>query len=262
MAIKLTIQGLLIYATMAAYLSGVAAWLAGGRKLAWRAYAAGFALAAASCIYRWLDARHAPLANMFEVLLFMGMLMFPLSVFCRRVLRVGGECWDMLIAAAVLAGPGFAMKADPAPLMPALQSPLFTPHVTAYLIAYVVMAKAAVAAAGLLARGEGIGEAGGAREPGVYRLMCLAFPLLTAGLVLGAIWGKLAWGDWWNWDPKELWSLAGWLICAGYFHYRAMSGRAHPRANAAIVLAAVAVIVITLLWVNLGRIFAGLHSYA
>lgn len=259
MAIKLTIQGLLIYAAMAAYLSGVAAWLAGARKLAWGAYAAGFVLAGASCVYRGLDAGHAPLANMFEVLLFMGMLMFPLSVFCRRLLGVGGECWDMLIAAAVLAGPGFAMKADAAPLMPALQSPLFIPHVAAYLIGYVVMGKAAVAAVGLLVKGH---EAATDREPGVHRLMCLAFPLLTAGLVLGAVWGKLAWGDWWNWDPKELWSLAGWLICAGYFHYRAMSGRARPRANATIVLAAAAVIVITLLWVNLAGIFAGLHSYA
>ena len=258
MAIKLTIQGLLIYAAMAAHLSGVAAWLAGGRRLAWRAYAAGFALASASCIYRGLDAGHAPLANMFEVLMFMGMLMFPLSVFCRLFLAVGGECWDMLLAAALLAGPGFAMKADAAPLMPALQSPLFIPHVAAYLMGYVVMGKAAVAAAGLLGRGSGAADL----EPGIYRLMCLAFPLLTAGLVLGAVWGKRAWGDWWNWDPKELWSLAGWLICAGYFHYRAVSGRRHPRASAAIVLAAAAVIVITLLWVNLARIFAGLHSYA
>ena len=46
------------------------------------------------------------------------------------------------------------------------------------------------------------------------------FRLLTLGLLLGSLWGKLAWGDYWGWDPKELWSLVCWLIYLGYFHFR------------------------------------------
>ena len=59
-----------------------------------------------------------------------------------------------------------------------------------------------------------------------------------------------------------MWSLASWLACAGTFHFRRMLGRRFPRANAAWILAAAALITITLPWANLSRLFAGLHSYA
>jgi ABC-type transport system involved in cytochrome c biogenesis permease subunit len=96
----------------------------------------------------------------------------------------------------------------------------------------------------------------------VYRLVCLGFPFLTAGLLSGALWGKQAWGDWWNWDPKELWSLATWLLYVAYFHVRAILPHRRPRVEACIVVLGLALIVITLLWVNLSRLFPGLHSYA
>jgi ABC-type transport system involved in cytochrome c biogenesis permease subunit len=100
-------------------------------------------------------------------------------------------------------------------------------------------------------------------EGRAYRVAAMGFPLLTLGLVLGAVWGKLAWGDYWNWDPKELWSLVSWLVYLGYFHVRSTWGVRYPRLNAALVLAGLVAILVTLLWVNLGRIFAGgMHSYA
>lgn len=86
--------------------------------------------------------------------------------------------------------------------------------------------------------------------------------MLTLGLLLGAVWGKMAWGDYWNWDPKELWGLVMWLLYVGYFQFRAMFGPRHLRINCVVAVAGSVVIVITLLWVNLAVIFAGLHSYA
>ena len=88
------------------------------------------------------------------------------------------------------------------------------------------------------------------------------FPLLTLGLVLGSVWGQSAWGDWWGWDPKELWSLASWLVYLGYFHFRYMFAKRFPRINSLWVILGLVVIIITLLWVNLSRLFLGLHSYA
>jgi ABC-type transport system involved in cytochrome c biogenesis permease subunit len=52
------------------------------------------------------------------------------------------------------------------------------------------------------------------------------------------------------------------LIFVGYLHFRWAYGRRFARVNSALVLSGTAAIVCTLLWVNLGRIFSGLHSYA
>ena len=77
-------------------------------------------------------------------------------------------------------------------------------------------------------------EGGGiSHEQATYRMVCVGFPLLTLGLILGSYWGKLAWGDYWGWDPKELWSLASWLVYVGYFHFRYMFGKKYLRANSA-----------------------------
>jgi ABC-type transport system involved in cytochrome c biogenesis permease subunit len=93
-------------------------------------------------------------------------------------------------------------------------------------------------------------------------LVCLGFPFLSLGLFLGSVWGKLAWGDWWGWDPKELWSLACWLMVVFYFHWRHRYGQTRPRTNCFWIVLGFIFIVITLLWVNLSRIFAGMHNYA
>ena len=68
----------------------------------------------------------------------MGMMIYPLSVFCRRLLRVGGEAADMLIGVILLIPAGFVFHAEPQKLPPALQSWLFTPHVAVYLMSYVI----------------------------------------------------------------------------------------------------------------------------
>jgi len=265
MAIKWTILGLLVYAAMAAHLAACAALAGRARRAGWALYAAGFVVTAVAFGLRWREVAHVPLQNMFEVCVCLGMLMLPITLFCRRFLGVGGEAADAAIGLVILLPAGFIFKADPQHLPPALQSPLFIPHVAAYMLSYVIMAKAAVPAALALVaayapRGE---KAVVPYETAAYRMVALGFPLLTLGLVLGAVWGKIAWGDYWNWDPKELWSLVSWLVYLAYFHFRHLFGARHRRANSAFVIAGLAAILITLLWVNLARIFAGgMHSYA
>ncbi len=80
MEIKWTFQGLLIYATMLAYLLAFISLSARYKKLGTVFYAAGFGLAAAGFAYRWYDAGHVPLQNLFEVFLCLGMLIYPLSL--------------------------------------------------------------------------------------------------------------------------------------------------------------------------------------
>jgi hypothetical protein len=56
----------------------------------------------------------------------------------------------------------------------------------------------------------------------------------------GAWWGKLAWGDYWNWDPKELWSLVSWLMFLGYFHFRYLYGTRFAGVNVVIIVGGIA----------------------
>ena len=260
MEIKWTILGLAIYTAMTLYAGAAILFAVRVRRVAWAVYGLGFAAAAAGWGLRWVEAGHVPLQNLFEVFLTLGALMFPITLFGRRFLGVGLEWGDAVIGLKVLIPAGLVFGAEPRMLPPALQSSLFVPHVTAYMVAYVVMWKAMFSAFGVLVLG---GERRLRAERDTHVMVRLGFPLLTLGLVLGAVWGKIAWGDYWNWDPKELWSLVSWLIFLGYFHFRYQYGKKYPRANASLVLTGAAAIYLTLLWVNLARLFAGgLHSYA
>ena len=263
MAIKWTIQGCLIYAAMAAYGLAFILTMWQRRKTGTLAYRVGFVIAAVAFVYRWVHVGHIPMQNLFEVFLAMGMLIYILSAFSRRRLRVGVEPADMLIGIALLFPAGFVFGAAPQQLPPALQCFLFAPHVAVYVISYVIMAKATVQAVYQLSCPAGPRDAHLIDyEQATYRMVCLGFPLMTLGLILGSWWGHLAWADYWGWDPKELWSLASWLVYLAYFHFRYMYGRRYARLNSIWAIAGMTAIIITLLWVNLSKLFGGLHNYA
>lgn len=51
-----------------------------------------------------------------------------------------------------------------------------------------------------------------------YRVIAVGEILLTVGIILGGLWAHLAWGSYWQWDPKETAALASWAIYASYLH--------------------------------------------
>jgi len=181
------------------------------RKTGTLVYQAGFVIAAVAFVYRWVHVGHVPMQNLFEVFLTMGMLIYPLSVFSRRRLRVGVEPADMLIGIVLLFPAGFVFDAAPQQLPPALQCFLFAPHVAVYVISYVIMTKATVQAVCQLSCPAGPKDAHLVDyEQAAYRMICLGFPLMTSGLILGSWWGHLAWGVFLCLVPKELYLL--WLL--------------------------------------------------
>jgi cytochrome c-type biogenesis protein CcsB len=90
---------------------------------------------------------------------------------------------------------------------------------------------------------------------------CLAvgFPLLTLGIITGSIWAKQAWSSYWQWDPKETWSLITWLIYAALLHQRFRVGWRRRRA-AIMAIVGFAAALFTLWGVNF--LLKGLHTYA
>jgi cytochrome c-type biogenesis protein CcsB len=83
----------------------------------------------------------------------------------------------------------------------------------------------------------------------IFGLIAAAFPLLTAGLALGAGWAHTAWGRAWGWDPKEVWSLITWLIYLFYLTARFGAGW-RGRRTAYLSLAGFAVVLFTYVGVN------------
>ena len=76
----------------------------------------------------------------------MGVAVYLISIICERFLNINQRIIDMLIGVIVLFPAGFIFSEAPQQLPPALQSVFFVPHVAAYLFAYILMFKAAVAA--------------------------------------------------------------------------------------------------------------------
>jgi len=248
MTMQRNLIGGLIYAAMLAYAFAAIGMLSRNRRAGRALHLVGFLLAAGALVVHSVRVGRPPMANLFDVFLCLGVATYPLAQFCRRYLHVEDGAADALMGLLVLFPVGFVFPAGRGSL-PA-----------EYLLAYVIMLKAGVSAFQTLRMPDADGcERCGAETA---RLVCLGFPLLTLGLVLGSVWGERAWGDYWNWDPKELWGLAMWLVYVAYFHVRRMEAEGARRGSSCVAIAGVGVIVVTVLWVNLSRIFAGLHSYA
>nr|YP_010337109.1 cytochrome c biogenesis protein [Pseudoerythrocladia kornmannii]QUE28190.1 CcsA [Pseudoerythrocladia kornmannii]UNJ16694.1 cytochrome c biogenesis protein [Pseudoerythrocladia kornmannii] len=91
-----------------------------------------------------------------------------------------------------------------------------------------------------------------------YRTIGLGFPLLTIGIIAGAVWANEAWGTYWSWDPKETWALITWLIFAAYLHTRINKAWEGKRPA---ILASVGFVVVWICYLGVNFLGKGLHSY-
>ena len=98
-----------------------------------------------------------------------------------------------------------------------------------------------------------------ALENFAFRLNALAFVMWTFTLAAGAIWASQAWGRYWGWDTKEVWTFVIWVVYAAYLHARATRGWAGPR-SAWLSIIGYLCIIFNFTVVNI--FFSGLHSYS
>ncbi|GGY40445.1 c-type cytochrome biogenesis protein CcsB [Streptomyces tanashiensis] len=92
-----------------------------------------------------------------------------------------------------------------------------------------------------------------------YRVNAAVFPLWTFTIIAGAIWAGDAWGRYWGWDAKEVWSFITWVGYAAYLHARATAGWKGRKA-AYIALIAFACFLFNYYGVNI--FVSSKHSYA
>ena len=239
----------------------------------------GGLLLIAAAAMRGLSVNRPPLGNMFEFALVGAM--FVVVVFVAISLSRDIRWLGLFVVGPVLLTLGLAITVfytDASELLPSLRSVWLVIHVTVatfavalFTIAFSVTILHLVKTwlEGQAALGVGMSRVrttvNTALPPArsldrtAYGLHAVAFPLWTFTLIAGAIWAEQAWGHYWNWDPKEVWTFVIWVVYAAYLHARATTGWS-PKAANYLALAGYGAILVNYLVVNV--FFVGQHSYS
>ena len=91
-----------------------------------------------------------------------------------------------------------------------------------------------------------------------YRILGIGFPLLTIGILSGAVWANEAWGSYWSWDPKETWAFITWLVFAIYLHARITKGWEGTKPA---IIASFGFFIVWICYLGVNILGTGLHSY-
>jgi len=91
-----------------------------------------------------------------------------------------------------------------------------------------------------------------------YRIIAVGLPLLSLGIITGAMWAKEAWGAYWQWDPKETAALLSWIVYAAYMH---LHTRPNLRGTFTAWVSIVGFLSIIFCYLGVNIWISGLHSY-
>ncbi|WP_226346510.1 c-type cytochrome biogenesis protein CcsB [Agilicoccus flavus] len=229
-----------------------------------------------SMVLRGLSVRRAPVSNMFEFAVAGSFVVLALylALAQRRPLKWLG----VFVVTPVLLVLGIAIRSwytAASELVPSLQDAWLVIHVPVAILATAIFTLGFIVLLLQLAqarREQAIarGQRGRPRflaglpdstslDRTAYSLNILGFPLWTFTLIAGAIWGQKAWGTYWSWDPKEVWTFVIWTIYAAYLHARATSGWSLRTAN---IIAVVGYLAIIVNFTIVNYFFPGMHSYS
>ena len=234
-----------------------------GKKAAWWVFLLGFGCHLGYFVWRGIVAGRMPLSSQFEFACGLALGVAVMLLVLRT--RIGGD-WITLGgigAAGLMQGYAALQPMEINELMPALRSFWFTFHIGAAVFSYASFLVAGCYALRYVLQARR-GEDPGSRqmrqlEYSSYRLVALGFLLLTAVIVIGAIWAEAAWSSYWTWDPKEVWALITWLIYGIYLHIR-LRGQKSGSWLCWYVILAIPAFLFTFAGVN--KLLPGLHAYA
>ena len=239
---------------------------------------------------RWFTNSYFPLSNLYESLIFLTWALTFIQ------LLIENQSKSKLIGAInlpiALFTIGFATLSLPnemklaSPLVPALKSNWLMMHVSVMMVSYSTLIIGSLLSILFLiiSKGQNITLQGNSYETTIktniiinsklnnsmrlnllesidnlsYRIIGLGFPLLTIGIISGAVWANEAWGSYWSWDPKETWALITWLIFAIYLHTRL--NKAWQGKKPALI-ASLGFIIVWICYLGVNFLGQGLHSY-
>jgi len=237
-------------------------------------------------ILRWIESHHFPLSNLYESLLFLtwsltlGHFLLPTKIGSKLLIGAITAPSALFVNAFASLTLSENLKSS-APLVPALQSNWLMMHVTMMIVSYSLLILGSLFSIAIVflsfpnltknmqtlpssTEDQSSFESNSTQgfvqllDNLSYRTLGFGFPILTIGILSGAVWANQAWGSYWSWDPKETWAFITWVIFAIYFHFR------FNKKWSGIKPAIVASIGFIFLWVcylGVNLLGKGLHSY-
>jgi cytochrome c-type biogenesis protein CcsB len=256
--------GTLAYLIYIIFLKGVLS------KIAVTTVTTGFAFHTLALLTRYVEAGYTPVTNLYESLSFFAWMIIGilLIVNLRYKIKVLGAFLTPI--ALILMLFALALPKEIFPLAPALQSFWHPFHVIfAFLGNGIFTLTFCCGVMYLIQEHQLKSKRMGAlakRLPSLnllddlsYQSLKFGFPLLTLGIITGAVWAEYAWGRYWNWDPKETWSLITWLLYAALLHQRLTVGW---RGRKASIMAIIGFLTVLFTFLGVNLLLPGLHTYS
>ena len=205
---------------------------------------------------RWIISGNVPMSNGYESMLTVAWFVMLISIVMQFRLRIVMVFGFLLSGFFLLVS--HINQMDPAigQMMPVLNSPLLSIHVSIIMMSYALLSLTFICGLmGIFLRSHG--------EELQALSRIFLYPALTAmgfGIFIGAIWANVSWGNYWSWDSKETWALITFMIYAVVVHTQSLPIFRKPLAYHIYITLAFLSIVMTYFGVN--YFLTGMHSYA
>jgi len=206
-------------------------------------------------LQRSLSLGRLPLLGPHDTLTFFALSIAVMALFTSFSPPVRRTRW-FTIASGILAGLftviALGFKPLNMPLPQVLDTLWFELHVVLAFFSYALFVLGGLLCAAFLMRGErGFLDI-------QFKTALVGWSFFSASMVAGGIWGYYAWGTYWLWTPKELWTSVLWFFYALLLHLR-IKGARWDRATAWMGIAGVWVMLFTYLGVSM--LMKSSHSF-
>ena len=205
---------------------------------------------------RWIISGNVPMSNGYESMLTVAWLVMLISILMQLRIRIV-MVFGFLISGFFLLV-SHINQMDPAigQMMPVLNSPLLSIHVSIIMMSYALLSLTFICGImGICLRSHG--------EELQALSRIFLYPALTTmgfGIFIGAIWANVSWGNYWSWDSKETWALITFMIYAVVVHTQSLPVFRKPLVYHIYITLAFLSIAMTYFGVN--YFLTGMHSYA
>src|SRR4030067_1860596 len=230
----------------------------------------GFASHTLAILTRYFEAGYPPVTNLSESLSFFAWMIIGLLLMANLKYKIKVLGSFLPPIALILMLFAFALPKEILPLAPVLRSFWHPFHVTFAFLGNAIFTLAFCSGVIYLIQEHQLKSkkmgAIAKRLPSLkvlddlnYRALTFGFPLLTLGIITGAVWAEYAWGRYWGWDPKETWSLITWFLYAALLHQRLTVGW---RGRKAAIMAIVGFLAVLFTFLGVNLLLSGLHTYS